>query len=326
MWEVWLSAFHAPALAIADELGVFARLNEQPSTVGELARALKIELRAAEALTGLMSALGFLVQVEECFHLTEIAHHYLLPESPFYWGGFLKRIREIPLDCSKFIAQLRRDGGAREARVSDLWQAPKPSVEQLRDFTHAMHAHSFALATRVAPALPIQCVGRLLDVAGGSGSFSIALARRHPMLQCTVLDLPAVCDVTSEYIRQHQVVSQVQTLAADMFVDTWPAGFDCLFFSDVLHDWDDDRCRLLAERAFASLPSGGRIWIHEMLLAATKDAPPSAAAYSLVMVLVTQGRQRTAAEIRGILEAVGFGRIGTIPTSGGYAVIEGIKD
>jgi hypothetical protein len=45
IWNVWLGAFHAPALAIADELGLFAAL-QQPQTSDEIAAALKIDMRA----------------------------------------------------------------------------------------------------------------------------------------------------------------------------------------------------------------------------------------------------------------------------------------
>ena len=44
------------------------------------------------------------------------------------------------------------------------------------------------------------------------------------------------------------------------------AGYDALFFSNVWHDWNVRTCQWLAARAFAALPSGGRIMLHEMLL------------------------------------------------------------
>ncbi|MDB4955984.1 MAG: O-methyltransferase [Myxococcales bacterium] len=325
IWNVWLAAFHAPALAIADELGMFRALRDRPATAAELAVSLDIEVRAIETLAGLMSALEFLIQADGRFHLTDVARHYLVPDSPYYWGGFLQRIRALPLDCSKLIAGLRRGHAAQEARVTAGWEVPEPPAAALESFTHAMHAHSFALAMRITPALELSNVETLLDVAGGSGSYSIAAALRNPRLKCSVLDLPAVCAVASKYIEKFAISDQVTVVPANMFRDPWPTGYERVFLSDIFHDWDDARCHRLAAHAYESLSSGGKVVIHEMILSDSKDGPLHAVAYSMVMVFVAQGRQRSARELTEILLGAGFVDIQPTMTSGGYAAITGTK-
>lgn len=325
IWSVWLSAFHAPALAIADELGIFAILHEAPATAPELALKLDIELRATETIVGLMAALDFLVQADGRFHLTDVARHYLLPTSPYYWGGLLRRIRETPMECKRLIESLRRGRAAQEARVTGgIWDAPVPAPEPLKAFTHAMHAHSFALAMRVVPSFALSNVRRFLDVAGGSGSYSIAATLQYPELNATVLDLPVVCGVAAEYAAKLGA-DRVSVSPANMFVDPWPTGFERVFLSDIFHDWDDERCTWLAARAFEALAPGGKLLIHEMILSETKDAPLPAIAYSMVMIFVAQGRQRSAREIAAMLTSVGFLDIAVTMTSSGYALIAGTK-
>lgn len=46
-----------------------------------------------------------------------------------------------------------------------------------------------------------------------------------------------------------------------------PPRFDAHFFSNVWHDWNEEQCANLAARSFKALPSGGRILLHEMLMA-----------------------------------------------------------
>lgn len=326
IWDVWLCAFHAPALAICDELGIFAALDQQPSDAATVAQRIGIEPRAAEAMLGLMSALGLLAQADGVFHLTDVARQYLVPTSPFYWGGFLRRIRDNPIDCKRLIDSLRRGAAAREAPVTgEMWRAPQRSPEALEAFTHAMHAHSFALAMRAVPALALDSARKLLDVGGGSGSFSIAAAQHHPQLACAVLDLAPVCKVAREYAERLGARDRVTTVAADMFVDRWPSGFDRVFFSDVFHDWNDERCRDLAARAYAAVEPGGRVIVHEMLLSETKDSPLAAASYSMIMLFATEGRQRTARELIEILAGAGFVDVRVTMTSGGYAAVSGAR-
>lgn len=327
IWDVWLAAFHAPTLAIADELGVFTALAAKPATADELATTLGVEPRATESMLGLLAALGFLSRAGEAFELDEVARTYLLPSSAFYWGGFLRRIRTIPIDCDRLVEALRRGRAAQDARVSgSLWRAPQPPAEALVGFTHAMHSHSFALACRVIAGFGLTASSRFLDVAGGSGSYSIAAAIAIPGLEATVLDLPAVCEVTRAYANQHGVGHRVTASAGDMFGDAaWPTGATDVFFSDIFHDWDDERCAYLARRAYDALAPGGRILVHEMTLDETKDGPLNAIAYSMVMVFVTEGRQRTVEELFALLRGAGFTAPSAMATAEGYRLISARK-
>ena len=325
IWDVWLSAFHAPTLVVAEELGVFNALAQHAACAAELARQLRLEVRATEGLACLLTSLGFLLCAEGRYHLTPLARHYLLPDSPYYWGAMLKRMRQAPIDCAKMAETLRRSGAEQEQALHKMWAAPTLSAEQLREFTHVMHAHSLGLAMRVIPALQLNEVNRLLDVAGGSGSFSIAAATQHVSLECVVLDLPVVCAVACEYIEKFQLQKRVAVMPRDMFAEAWPDGFDRVFFNDIFHDWDDEHCQTLANHAFTALRRGGKVQMHEMLLADAKDGPPNAAAYSMAMILLTRGRQRTAQEMRVFVERAGFSDVRIVPTATGYASMEGTK-
>ncbi len=318
IWTVWMALFHAPTLAIADELGVFRTLADSPSSARELAETLALEPRATEAMCGVLTSLELLQRDGERFAVTETARTYLLPESPYYWGGVLRRIRTIPVDCTKLIASLRAGAAT---NLTEMWQASLPPPEALVGFTHAMHAHSFALAMRVVARFGI--AGSLLDVAGGSGSYSIAAALHDPDAACTVLELPAVCPVAEAYAAKH--LARVATVPANMFVDEWPGEFDALLLADVIHDWDDERCAFLVRRALAAVRPGGRLLVHEMLLDDDKLGPPIAVAYSMLMVYVTQGRQRTSSELRALLVGAGFVDIRITPTENGYSLVEGTR-
>ncbi len=323
IWDVWMAAFHAPTLAVADELGLFSALATAPRGAAELADELKIELRATETMAGLLTSLGFLVADGDRFALSETARTYLLPDSPFYWGGLLRRIRDNPLDCRALISSLRRGKAAAEARLTEMWQSPRPPDQALVAFTHAMHAHSYGLASRMVHHADL---GRaLLDVAGGSGSYAIAAAQHDPSLTCTVLDFAAVCEVAADYAAKHGVADRVRTVAADMFVDAWPQGHDRVLFSDIFHDWDDARCAELARRAYAALPAGGRVLVHEMLLDDDRLGPVNALSYSMIMVFVAQGRQRTAGEIQKILTSAGFRDCERTPTVNGFSLMAATK-
>ncbi|HVV87553.1 MAG TPA: methyltransferase [Kofleriaceae bacterium] len=323
IWDVFLSAFQVPALVLADELGLYAALAAAPRTTAELADAAGVEPRAIDAIAGTLAALRLFTLAEGRFHLSEVARTYLVPTSPYYWGGMLRRIRDNPLDCRRLLGALRQGRAAADARVTGIWEAPAPPPEALVAFTHAMHAHSFALAMRVVPAFELPSGGRLLDVAGGSGSYSIAALHHDRALHATLLDLPPVCGVAAEYATAYGVDGRIRFAPANMFTDPWPTDHDRVLMSDIFHDWDDERCRWLAERARGALRPGGRLILHEMLIGDGGDGPLQAVEYSMAMLFSTHGRQRSARELAGLLTAAGLTDVRVTLTQAGYAAVSG---
>ena len=58
-----------------------------------------------------------------------------------------------------------------------------PYIRGLFEISRPEHDANAAL-------VPVDSPHRLVDVAGGHGAFSMAMCRRHPGLEATVIDLP----------------------------------------------------------------------------------------------------------------------------------------
>lgn len=324
LWDAWLAEYQLPALSVADEVGLFALLARAPATAAEVVERLSTTPRATEALLGVLAALGFLIQHGGRFHLTDLSRNFLLPESPFYYRGLFVSSHQSPLHEAVREALLH-DRRPDAERITVAWGSGELDAEEAERQTRLMHSHSFAAAMGVARHGDFSGVRTLLDVGGGSGCFCIALAARYPALRCTVMELAPVCELVREYVAQYGLKEQIDTLPANMFRDPWPGGYDAHFFGNIFHDWDRERCRFLARRSFETLPSGGRIYVHEMLLAETKDAPPTAALFSLLMAIRTEGSQFTASELEALLCEAGFAQVRVTPTYGYYSLVMGTK-
>ncbi|HZF25087.1 MAG TPA: methyltransferase, partial [Steroidobacteraceae bacterium] len=164
-------------------------------------------------------------------------------------------------------------------------------------------------------------VSRLLDVGGGSGCFCIALAQRHSAMRCTIMELPAMCEVAKEYVAAAGLTERIDTRAVDMFRQDWPHGYDAVFFSNILHDWSFKTCAQLLAKTHAVLPVGGQIFIHEALLDESGSGPLAATTFSLVMLLGTEGRQFTYAELAKLIQDAGFVDLDVTPSYGYYSVV-----
>jgi hypothetical protein len=338
IWDIWLSMYRLPAMAVADELGVFTALAAEPATAAQLAQRLGFNRRATDVLLAMLAALGLLVVRRGAYELADVTRTYLLPESPYYWGPLLHalgvvaqqhealiRALRAPDDSAVPMDAARAQHGASPEDPAEAWKRGQIDRARAEAVTRLMHCHSLPASVGVAKNGNLRGVSRLLDVGGGSGCFSIAIAQQLPSVRCTVLELPAVCDVARGYIADGGVADRVDTVSIDMFRDAWPRGYDGVFFSNIFHDWNAETNRFLARRAYEAVEPGGRIFLHEQLLAEDGSGPVTTAAFSMLMLLGTHGRQYTFSELEQILSSAGFRDIDSRATYGYYSVVSGRK-
>lgn len=336
IWDLWLSGTYQSAVVAADDSGILAALAEAPDTIAGLATRLDFDERATGILLRFLASLGLLISRRDQFHLSDHARVYLLKSSPFYWGEMM-RVAVSEWHRETLMAKLRQKGSAesagptgeprlsQEGRSIDGWAAGHVSMEQARAIAARMHSHSLPAAIGAAHHYDVSRIRRILDVGGGSGCFMIAMAQMHPHLRCTIMELAAMCQVAQTYINSGEVAERVDTVSVDMFRQPWPTGYDAVYFSNVWHDWNFRTCKWLAARTFEILPPGGRIMLHEMLINDDGTGPATAAAFSMLMLLATQGQQFTFGELQTILESAGFTAVETINTYGYYSITTAYK-
>jgi hypothetical protein len=308
IWDLWLGVYKFPTLTVADELGLFPLLKKEgPLALREISAKFSLGPRATEAMLGVLSSIGFLVKRDGKFYLTQETENFLLPDSPYYCGGIIQLLRDMPFTHTALKEALIKDkpvayGGER----NDLWKTHEMDPRQAELFTEAMQSISFPAALGIALHGNFDGVHQLLDVAGGSGCYDIALALRHPEISFTILELPAICDITRKYIKRYRLEDRIKVLPGNMFLDSWPEGHDAVFFSNIFHDWDLDSCKVLVNKSFDALPKGGSIYLNEGLLNDDKTGPALETLYSMDMIYFTLGKQFNASEIKNLLIQGGF--------------------
>ncbi len=336
LWDLWLSGLYQGAIVAADDAGIFDALAQQPATIEELAERLDFDTRATGIVLRLLAALELLVVREGSYRLAESANVYLVKESPFYWGHMM-RVGVSEWHRGTALAKLKQKGLAQgvgpegtpepsgSGRPADGWAAGEIKIGQAEQIAASMQSHSLPAAIAAARNYDFAGIERILDVGGGSGCFMVAMAQAHPRLEATVMELGTMCDVAAKYIAAGGVAARVDTKAINMFREPWPKGYDAIFFSNIWHDWNFRTCEWLAARAYEALPRGGRIMLHEALLDDDGNGPRATAAFSMLMLLATQGQQFTFAELKTLLQDAGFEDVETQQTAAYYSITTGYK-
>src|SRR5690606_35346527 len=138
----------------------------------------------------LLAAQGFLVSHLGRFAVSDTTRNFLLHSSPFYWGAvFVVQPRANPMHIRLREALARKAaspmGQSSEKPPVEAWESGQLDMERARGIAAFMQSHSLPAATGVARNGDFSGVSNLLDVGGGSGCFSIALAQCHPAMRCT---------------------------------------------------------------------------------------------------------------------------------------------
>jgi SAM-dependent methyltransferase len=298
-----IGGWAAQCLFAANELGLFDLLSSRgPSTPVEVAAELGTDEDAITRLLGALVAVDLVEHQEGRFANASGTEEFLVSgqaESLATWVTLIGRWNRTFAELPEAV----RTGRAVEVPEEHLGE----SAPYTRDFILGMHDYAIGPGRELARHLDLDGHCRLLDVGGGPGTYSILLAEENPSLTCCVFDLPEVVEIADEVIVRHRLQDRVSTLPGDYHSDSFPAGFDAVLVSNVLHQEGWDSCVAILGKARAALRPGGLVVIHAMFLNERGDGPLWPALHNLLMLLVYhRGRSYSVEQTYRMLEEAGF--------------------
>lgn len=196
--------------------------------------------------------------------------------------------------------------------------------EWTTNFIAGMQRNSKDRAPLVVKALGKTGVRRILDLGGGSGSYSIAFAKASPEAQCEILDLPEVVPLTTEYVSKASVAEQVRIRAGDMLHDDFGSGYDIVMLNAICHMFSEEQNLDIFRRARKALAPNGRLVVQDFILNPDKTGLQHAALFSVNMLVGTDaGASYSEVEYASWMKAAGFTEVNRIKLPGPSDLIVG---
>lgn len=320
LFDISCTRIVGPVITLAQEMKLFDLFKTSSQTIEEVAQQLKTTHLISEALIAVLAAVGLLQrQSNNKFRLTPMAETYMFSDSPFFYTGFCP-----PYDWYLDLLRIKVMGSDSPPMPMAV-NMKQHSQSFIQSFIHRMHMMTLPAAASLAQQPIFKQLSQLLDVGGGSGSLAMAIATFNPQLNCTIMDLEQVCNIAAKHIKTYDLQDRVKTLSRDMFQDPWLENPDGILFGNIFHDWDIYSCRKLAQRAFEVLKPGGKILLHEMPLAETRDGPLTVACLSAILLMYEKGKQYTLQELDNLLSSVGFVNFESTPSYVYYHLISATK-
>jgi ubiquinone/menaquinone biosynthesis C-methylase UbiE len=315
----------AAALGAALELGLFWRLAEPPRSPAELAAELGIPGRRCDYWLLVLEDMGLLVRAGGAYAPSPAARAAILETyGRDAWAYLAEETRQREPATRDLALRLRDPRSAWAAQgltPPDYLACMRDDAVSAARFTRMLYEIHLPLAAELAGRLDLAGVGRMLDLAGGSGIMSLALLARHPQLEATVADFPFVCAAGRELASAHAAGARIRYHEADVMNDALPQGFDLVLECDIgLHRLD------LYRKVLGCLRPGGRFVVLDQFAPEPGEAASERLRWALRAAMGDpEHAVTTAAQVRELLAAAGFAAPAESKLAGIWTLLEARK-
>jgi predicted O-methyltransferase YrrM len=315
----------AKVLLSAVELGLFTQLATGPLDNAQLAAALGIRPDRSADFFDALVAMGFLNREGDgpgATYANSVETDLFLDRNkPSYTGGLPEMLNARLFGFWNGLTDALRTGspqnelkGGGNSVFAELYS----SEARLEQFLAAMASLQRGNFAMLAARFDFAKYRSVLDVGGANGLLCRTLAAQHSHLSLLTFDLPAVAPIARREIERAGVMSKIEVVSGDFFVDPLPAA-DVIVMGNILHDWNEDGKRKLIEKAYASLPAGGALIAIENVIDDARRQNAFGLLMSLNMLIefgADGGFDYTGAQFGGWCRAAGFARTEIMPLTG----------
>ncbi len=320
--ELSLGYWKSQALIVGVELGIFSVIYKKELSSSVISRLIKCDKKATELLLNALTGLGFLKKSGSRFKNSVIANRFLVKGQPLYQGNRIQLAKNLWDNWSKLGLAVK--SGKPVAFDKAKKQA---DPKRLDVFISAMHDFATFKSKLMAEKLDLSGCTTLLDLGGGSASYSIELVKANPGLEAVVFDMEDVIKITKRFINRAGVSKRVRTQAGECLSDHYGEDlYDIVLISNILHMYDHDVNMGIIKKCKRALKENGMVVIHDFMLDSSMTKSLFSAIFSLNMLLGTHGgRNYSFKEYMDWLKSAGFRRLNNSQLDANSVLIIGFK-
>ena len=325
VWQLATATVASRTLHVVAELGVADHIADTPVPTKELAAACGAEPEALERALLLLAAHSVFKRTPEGFAHTD-ASRLLRSDHPMSMRAFPRMMGMAAFTAS--FAQL--DYAVRTGRpafelvsADGLFAHLQRHPDEARIFDASMTGKAAGDIAAVLAAYDFSRFTTIADIGGGRGHLLRAVLDTVPSANGILFDLPDV--VASLDLDADQLAQQRLSLhGGDFFADKLPNA-DLYILMEVIHDWGTAQAASILSAVAEAAPPGATVLIIEAVVE-DKDPDPVVHTLDMIMLAITGGRERTAAELSQLLHDAGLSATAVLTTPGVLRIVEAVKN
>ncbi len=320
--EISYGYWKAQVLFVAVEMELFTLIEGTGKSCKHIAKKLRTDLRATEMMLNSLVSLGLISKNKLIYKNSAISNRYLVKNSFLYQGDRIRHFHNMWDYWSRLDRAVSTGKPTAYDNVGD-----GVDRKRLREFILAMHNSGNVQAGEIFRKLHIEKYNKLLDLAGGQGTYAVSFAEKNPNMNAVVFDLPDVIKMTREYIEESGLKGRVSTKEGDCLEDDFGKElFDIVLVSHLLHIYEPAENKKILKKCWDSLLKNGIVVIQEFILNTAKTQPVFSTLFSLNMLMGTcNGSSYSAVDMKLWLKKSGFKNIKKVNLSMDAGLIIGFK-
>ena len=295
-------------LLTAAELDLFSFLAGEPKSAGQATEFAGGPARAMTYLLDALAAMELLEKKDDLYKTPSNLEPFLKANSPDSVLPMILHAAGLWQSWSRLTSLVKGDETA---------PVRKRDAAGLKAFIGAMHAVGAPQADRIVGTLDLSGVKKVLDVGGGSGTYTMAFLKADPEIRGALFDLPDVVAMARERLSQNGLLERVDLVEGDYNRDRLPPGQDLVLLSAIIHQNSPEQNRSLFKKIHDALNHGGRLIIRDHIMNKDRTTPRAGAIFAINMLVNTPGGGTfTLDEIEIWLKEAGFSEIALVNTGG----------
>ncbi len=321
-----ISAFWvSQAVHIAARLGIADLVKEQPQTAADLAEATGTHAPSLSRVLRALVSVSIFVEDEQGRFVTTPLAATLQTDAP----GTLRWMAMVELGQEHFQAWGNLMHSVKTGEIAfdhhfgqPVWEYYAQHPDHAQNFNHEMSGLTGMIHQAVLNAYDFSGIRKIVDVAGGLGGQLSEILKTYPAMQGVLFDLPHVIAEAGPLLDAAGVKDRCE-LTSGSFFESVPTGGDAYILKWIIHDWDDERSVTILNNCRRAMTENGRLLLVEMVIP-PGNQPDLSKFMDLNMMVMTGGRERTAADFSGLFSAAGFSLTRVVTTESMMSVIEGV--
>jgi len=157
---------------------------------------------------------------------------------------------------------------------------------------------------------------KLLDLGGGTGSYSIALCAANPQLKSVVVDQKEPLDIARKIVDEHDLANRITLVEGDFNTIKLDSDYDAVLISGVIVLLSEEENRHVFLRAYNALLPGGLIIVQDFMRIdhkPTRQFLDTMMDLYLLVGFAPSAGDRSGDEVASWLKGTGFVNVKQIP-------------
>ncbi len=229
--EISYGYWKSQVLFVAVGMDLFTMIKDTGESCKDVTEKLKTDFRATEMMLNALVSLRLLSKTKGVYKNTAISKRYLVKNSSLYQGDRIRHFHNMWNYWSRLDDAIRTGKPTAYDNIGD-----GVDKKRLREFILAMHNSGKVQAVEIFRKLHVDKYNRLLDLAGGQGTYAISFVEKNPDMSAVVFDLPDVVKITREHIIKSGFKGRIATKAGNCLEDDFGRElYDIVLVSNLLH-------------------------------------------------------------------------------------------